>query len=496
MSHPICLITPPSPFLLDERVFPFLGLLKIAAVLEEANWPVEVLDLSGIKNFTEAVEDHVSGSEARCFGITATTPQFPAAIAVATAIRSVRNDARIIIGGTHATLTIAACKHERAVGRHGRAHEALRQLEEYFDVIVSGDGEEAIFLAVQDDAPKLVDADNRESSLFLNSARLDATPFPARHLIDLASYRYAIEGVPAISLIAQLGCPYKCGFCAGRTSPMLRTIRTRSDENIVEEMILMYQTYGYRGFMFYDDELNVNPTMVTLMEKIAKAGRDLGVEWKLRGFIKSERFTMEQAKAMYEAGFRQILVGFESGAPRILKNIQKGATRDDNTRCMDIARRGGLKVKALMSLGHPGESDETVRDTFDWLIEAEPSDFDVSIITPYPGSPYYDMAVPSEAKGGKPVWVYSCKSGDRLYQEEVDYSKEADYYKGDPNDGYSSHVWTDHLDAKALVSRRNELEAGVRERLKIPFNQSRPATLYEHSMGQSIARSKKPPIGV
>ena len=38
ISH-ICLVTPPSIFLLDERVFMTLGILKIAAVLEKAESP-------------------------------------------------------------------------------------------------------------------------------------------------------------------------------------------------------------------------------------------------------------------------------------------------------------------------------------------------------------------------------------------------------------------------------------------------------------------------
>ena len=486
MAYPVCLVIPPSPFLLDERVFPFLGPLKIAAMLEKASWPVEVLDLSGIKNFIDAVEDHTLRSTARHFGITATTPQFPAAVKIASAIHRVRRDARVIIGGTHATLVVAALKLETAHKKIGRAHEAYRQIENNFDVIVSGDGEETIFLAAEDNAPKLIDADNKKSPYFMSSAQLDATPFPARHLIDLSSYHYSIDGISATSLIAQLGCPYKCGFCAGRSSPMLRNIRTRSDENIVEEMTFLYRKYGYRGFMFYDDELNVNPKVIALMQKIAKAGRNLGIEWKLRGFVKSERFTDDQAQAMFEAGFRQVLIGFESGSSRILENIRKVATRDDNTRCVSIAHKHGLKVKALMSLGHPGESDETIRETLDWLIEVKPSDFDASIITPYPGSPYYDQAVLTGGlRGGNPVWVYSCKNGDRLYQEEVDYSKEANYYKGDPNDGYSSHVWTDSLSPEALVVRRNELEIEVRNSLGIPFYPSRPSTLYEHSMGQS-----------
>jgi radical SAM superfamily enzyme YgiQ (UPF0313 family) len=164
---------------------------------------------------------------------------------------------------------------------------------------------------------------------------------------------------------------------------------------------------------------------------------------------------------------------------------------------MEIAHRHGLKVKALMSIGHPGESEETIRQTREWLLEANPSDFDACIITPYPGSPYYDHALPTgELHNGKPVWVYACKNGDRLYQEEVDYSSEADYYKGDPADGYTSHVWTDYLAAEELVTLRNELEAEVRKKLGIPFYQSRQSMLYEHSMGQSppshILRSSSP----
>ncbi|MCX6787567.1 MAG: radical SAM protein [Candidatus Kaiserbacteria bacterium] len=484
----VCLIIPPSPFLTDEHVFPFLGPLKVGSMLKDAKWPVKVIDLAGKTDFIRDIENAVSNSESQCFGITATTPQFPAAVQIAKAIHRVRKDARSIIGGTHATLTVAARKYAEERRMVGRAAASYRQLEDNFDVIVSGDGEETIFLATEDNAPKLIDADDRRSPLFLTNEMLDATPFPARDLIDLDSYHYFIDGVRATSLIAQLGCPYNCGFCAGRASSMLRKIRTRSAENIVKEMKFLYQTYGYRGFMFYDDELNLTPKMVDLMKMITQAGCELGVEWKLRGFIKSERFNDEQAQVMFEAGFREILIGFESGSPRILKNIQKGATLDDNTRCMEIADRRGLKVKALMSLGHPGESEETIELTLNWLLKVKPAAFDATVITPYPGSPYYDDALPVPVVDGEnPVWVYSAKNGDRLYQEAVDYAKTADYYKGNPNedDGYVSHVWTDFIDARTLVLRRNELEKTVRAKLDIPLTPSRPGEVYERSMGQS-----------
>lgn len=258
---------------------------------------------------------------------------------------------------------------------------------------------------------------------------------------------------------------------------MLRHIRMRSADNIVAEMLHMRDTYGTRGFMFYDDELNVNRGMVELMDKIA----DVADDWKLRGFIKAELFTDEQAAAMVRAGFRWILVGFESGSPRILDNIQKKATADDNSRCMDIARQHGLKVKALMSIGHPGESAETVADTRAWLMDERPDDFDATVITPYPGSPYYDDA----EDGGDGIFTYRARNGDVLHQFELDYAATADYYKGSPDDGYVSHVFTDHLSAGAIVRLRDELERLVRSELHIPFNAAASAVSYEHSMGQT-----------
>ena len=424
-----------------------------------------------------------SHPEVTCFGLTATTPQMPAASKIVSVLRRIRPLARIILGGPHITLVNAAYKSERTQGISGRAVAAMHQMESMFDVLVAGDGEGAIFLALEKDPPKLIDADNKTSELFLKDANLERLPMPARHLVDVQSYHYSIDGVPALSLIAQLGCPFECGFCGGRSSPMLRKIRTRTSRSVVDEMVHLYQTYGIKGFMMYDDELNVNPKMIELMDLIAQTQRSFGVEWRLRGFIKAELFTKEQALAMHRAGFRWILTGFESGSPKILRNINKKATREDNSACVGIAHQAGLKVKALMSVGHPGETKQTIEETRSWLLEARPDDFDVSIITCYPGTPYYDEAVPDVSRPATYVYTYR-KSGDRLYQLDVDHGQVAEYYKGDPDGGYKAYVFTDELSPEDLVFLRGWLESSVRQELGIPFNHGVPAMLYEHSMGQ------------
>lgn len=482
----ICLVTPPSLFLLDERVFMNLGILKVAAVLERDGYTVEMLDLSGIENFEEVAAIHAEHTQTEVFGLTATTPQLPAATKILKVLRDKRPGARIMLGGPHVTLVNAAYKREKKKNSLGRAELAFKQLAGMFDVLIAGDGEEAVFLALGDNPPKLIDGDDPTTDLFLTNDRLNELPFPARHLVDVASYRYQIEGSPAISLIAQLGCPFQCGFCGGRESPMLRRVRMRTTANIVAEIEEIYITYGHRGFMLYDDELNVNPKIVELMNAIRDLQDRLGVEFQLRGFIKSQLFNDEQAEAMRRAGFKWILTGFESGSPRILENINKRSTREENTRCVDIARKHGLKVKALMSIGHPGESEETIQKTRDWLLEVKPNDFDITIITTYPGTPYYDYAVPVPDQKG--LWAYTYeKTGDKLYSQEVDYTTTADYYKGDPDGGYKSFVFTDHISAKRLVELRDKTERDVRKILNIPFNPSAAAQRYEHSMGQAGA---------
>lgn len=477
----VSLVIPPSGFLLDERVFPTLGILKVAATLEAAGVGVDVLDLSGVADVASAVSDHLDAHpETTAYGVTATMPQMPAAAAIAAQVRTARPDVRTILGGPHVTLLQASARQEQARQEHGRASVAMAELAARFDVLVCGDGERAILPALQSDAPALIDGDDPVSPLFLKGADLDREPWAARHLIDLDSYHYEIDGVRAQSVVCQLGCPFACCFCGGRRSPFLRRIRTRSTDRVLAELAHLYDTYGTRGFMFFDDELNVNRQFMDLLDGLVRLQDARGVSFRLRGFLKSELITAPMVSAMAAAGFRQVLVGFESGSPRILQNIQKKATRDDNTRAVELLHDAGIAVKAAMSLGHPGESDETIAATRDWLLSARPDEFDVTIITVYPGTPYFDDA--RESAPG--IWTYvDPKRGDQLHAYPVDHLSDVNFYKGVPGT-YRSFVYTDALSADALCQRRDALEAEVRSALRIAYPTAPAVMRYEHSMGQ------------
>lgn len=416
-----CLIIPPASFLQDDWVFPPLGILRVGAVLEEAGHEVVVVHGS----------DEIPSADV--YGITATTPQMPAAME--------ERQGRTILGGAHATMVAASARRGGTRGKR-----VLEALLNQFSCVISGDGELAIHDALAG-GTGLLDADVEHSKYYVQNQ--DHLPLPARHLIDLDSYKYLIDGKRSTSMVTQLGCPFGCGFCGGRHSRFYRRVRRRSIAAVLREVEHLIDL-GYAGIMFLDDELNVSLDLVLLLERLEH------YHLALRGFARASLFTEQQANAMAKAGFKEILFGFESGSDRMLTNMQKGSV-EDNTRAFQVAREAGLRVKALMSIGHPGESEETVKETAEWLLSQAPEEFDLTIVTPYPGSPYWDDAV--ETSEG---WSYTSPVGDRLHQIDSDYLHKSVWYKGITGQ-YSSHVYTDYLTAADLVYLRDFTDASVRE---------------------------------
>jgi radical SAM superfamily enzyme YgiQ (UPF0313 family) len=117
-NQKICLITPPSPFLLDERVFLHLGILKVASSLESQGYKVDFLDLSGVENYLSVIEDYCKTKKEIVFGLTASTPQIPFAVNIAKVIKNYSKNSKIILGGPHVTLMNTACKREIKKGLH------------------------------------------------------------------------------------------------------------------------------------------------------------------------------------------------------------------------------------------------------------------------------------------------------------------------------------------------------------------------------------------
>ena len=112
------------------------------------------------------------------------------------------------MGGPHATLSNTSYKRDLKKGIiHSRAKVAVETILSVFDVLVAGDGEYTLPLIIETQSG-VIDGDDRLSPLFLKDKDLIEMPFPARHLIDLSSYHYTIDGFKATNVQFQRFCPY------------------------------------------------------------------------------------------------------------------------------------------------------------------------------------------------------------------------------------------------------------------------------------------------
>jgi len=342
----ITLINPDSPFLTDPKVMPPLGLLYIASSLERSGVKVNFVDLAG--------DSSQKIPKTEYYGVTATTPQFHDAVEVLRKIRSVNPESKVCIGGPHATLKPNEC------------------LEAGFDAVVVGEGE----LAIRD---------------FLKGGRgilayriedIDSIPFPDRSLVK--DYDYRIDGERATTIMTSRGsCPYRCAFCCHSWKTKLRF---RSPENVRDELKEI-KKLGYGAVMLYDDEFFLDPKRDY---RICYYLWTLRFKW--RCFTRANLVNENMATVASESGCKEVLIGVESGSDAILENINKGTTVKENEEAIKILHGAGIRVKAAMIAMLPGETEDTLKETWEFCERVEPyvSDWDFTICTPYPGSDLYE----------------------------------------------------------------------------------------------------------
>src|SRR3989344_6897202 len=155
-------ISPPAPFLFEEKVFVDLGILGVDAVLEQSGCDITHLDLLGRKDYIRATQNAVGQQKFDTILVTSTTPQLPKAFAILNAVKQIDPISKVIIGGAHATL-LGILRQKKIMeftkGNTSLFNDATKQqLYDYdpnfkplesFDRIFVGEGEERIMQALQ-----------------------------------------------------------------------------------------------------------------------------------------------------------------------------------------------------------------------------------------------------------------------------------------------------------------------------------------------------------
>ena len=340
------LINPPHFYLVNPNLRAPLGLLYIAAVLEDLKENVSVVNLSSKQLHELELE------EADVYGITCTSIDIKVVEDLSKIIKTKYPKSKVIVGG---------------VG----ANSLLSENNKYIDCLVVGEAEDIMIHIID----KINNNDLSKTILCPKPQILNSLPFPARHL-----YEYSLP----INIISSRGCSWNCSFCS---SPYLyeHKVRFRNAFNIYREIRQLKKEYNTNYFIFEDDMLTIDKERLLC---ICFALKDLDIRW--RAMIRVKPLDKEMLQAMKDAGCDEVAVGVESFDNNVLKALNKGTTVKDNIKALEMIHSVGIKIRLLLMIRTPGQTKETMELNKKYLQTVPYDLLACTMFTPIPLSDIYN----------------------------------------------------------------------------------------------------------
>ena len=347
------LIVLPQPYIAHPMKHQPLGILYLAAAIEQKGYEVIITDLR--------IGEEIP--KADVYGIGARTPDYKTAVRIAIEIK-VKFGKPVILGGVHCTAVPDS-------------------IDYVFDSMVLGEGELAILDILKDiENGELKKCYKRELI-----ADIDTIPFPARHLMSydgIVSRQLLDSGEPATSIITSRGCRAGCLFCASKLM-WTQKVRYGSIQRTVIELFRIMETYNIRHFKFQDDTLTLSKKrLLALCEAI----KPLKIEWMANARV--DTVDVEMLSMMKEAGCSWVEFGIETASQTALNILHKGTTIERGEKAIKDAKSVGLKVKALFMIGLPGEDNNIGEQDIEFLKRTQPDRTILATFCPLPGCAIYN----------------------------------------------------------------------------------------------------------
>ena len=341
--------------------------------------------LSSLKDFSSPIWEEVRSSiqdyNPSVVGISAKTQNFVSASIVAKISKEINPDIKVVVGGVHPTMNgskVLNCNDIDFLSI-GEGENTIVELLNALEKDLELDSVRGIVF--RDDKNNII---NTKPQFYVEN--LDSLDFPLKNapkvLRDFDKYPKEAFGY----IFASRGCPYACTFCESK-SMWTRKVRYRSPENVVAELKQLYN-FGVRKVNFDDDTFGVSkknikslnnlmhnelPNMTYTCETVVQLAKDENV-----------------VRDMKKGGCTATFVGIESGNNEILKKIKKTQTTDECIQAVENLKKYGIESHAFIMVGFPDETEETFKQTMEFIPKLKPDGVIFSIFTPYPGSDIYN----------------------------------------------------------------------------------------------------------
>lgn len=378
------------PSVKDFRGYMHLGLSSIAAVLLKAGHEVKMLHLIKEPNEDE-IRAMAQEFKPGLIGISATTNQFKTARQVATILKSVVPDAKIIAGGIHVILNT----------------DQVVECEE-FDLACRGEGEFPVLHLAEKlekgedwhDTPstwiKLPDGTIRRNPMLPLIHDLDSLPFVSRDIWDYDSLQMESNG--AATVMFSRGCPRKCTYCCNHAISKIyleggdnRYFRQRSVDSTIAELLQIKEKYPFiKSFNFDDDNLFLN--LKWAKEFAERYAQEIHLPFACNIF--PNQVDEVRVGLLKLAGCSDLRIGLESGNEFIRSQVLGRQTSDEEIRrgyrlCHEV----GINTRSFVMIGLPFETPEMVLDSIKVIADENVGIAQHSIFYPYRKTILYDRCI-------------------------------------------------------------------------------------------------------
>jgi hopanoid biosynthesis associated radical SAM protein HpnJ len=309
------------------------------------------------------------------------TPSFPSDVRVAESLKAVNPKLTVGFVGAH----VAVSPEASLAASTAVDFVARNEFDYTIQEIASGNPWESIDGMSYRRDGKVVH--NRERQTLEN---MDSLPFVTDvYKRDLVIEDYFIGYLlhPYVSFYTGRGCRSKCTFCLWPQTIGGHRYRTRSADNVAEEVARAKKSFPQVKEFFFDDDTFTDD--LPRAEEIARRLDKIGVTWSCNA---KANVPFETLRILKENGLRLLLVGYESGCQQILNNIRKGTRVDVARRFTEDCHRLGITIHGTFIAGLPGETPATLEETIRFANEINPHTIQVSLAAPYPGTELYRQA--------------------------------------------------------------------------------------------------------
>ena len=365
------------------NIMPPLGLASIAAFLDQYQIKNGIIDCYANPDSDALILEYLKKEKPSFLGFSCTTSSFFDGIRISKLAKDIIPGLKIVFGGVH----VSSLK------------EAILEEFNVIDYCVIGEGEQTLkeLLCTDEDHPediKNIVLRKKDGTILFTGFRkkqmdLDTLPLPAYHKLSgyPDSYKLPIFNYPKApnaSCISSRGCPYSCSYCD--RSVFQKSFRYNSAQYLYNHLKYLKDTFGIKHINFYDDQFTFNRQRV---EAFTYLMIDNHLDMTFNCAARAEHLDFELLKLMKAAGCWMISLGIETGDPDLLAQHRQNPDLEMMSVKIALIKKAGIRVKGLLMMGLPGETEESIRKSQQYVYSLPIDDFNLAKFTPFPGSPIY-----------------------------------------------------------------------------------------------------------